>query len=81
MLCLEMFILKEARLSYRHSRVIILLGMSEIVWLFVREVLKLYFVKLFSFRGVMAIPKLSFSFLSDFFFPARHCGLSYSDHH
>lgn len=43
--------------------------MSEIVWLFVREALKLYFVKLFSFRGVMAIPKLSFSFLRVLFLP------------
>lgn len=63
-----MFILKEARHCYLHSRVIILLGMSKIVWLFVREAIKFYFVKLFSFRGVMVIPQLSFSFLRDFFF-------------
>lgn len=67
MFCLEMFILKEARHCYLYDRVIILLGMSEIVWLFVREPLKLYFVKIFSFQGVMAIRKLSFSFLRDFF--------------
>ena len=63
-----MFILKEARHYYLYCRDIILLGMDEIVWLFIREALKLYFVKLFSFRGVMAIAKLSFSFLRFFFF-------------
>lgn len=42
--------------------------MDEIVWLFIREALKLYFVKFFSFKGVMTIAKLSFSFLR-FFFP------------
>lgn len=62
-----MFILKEARHYYLYRRDIILLRMGEIVWLFIREALKLYFVKLFSFRGVMAIDKLSFSILRFFF--------------
>lgn len=64
-----MFILKETRHCYLHKRVIILLEMSEIVRLFVREAIKLHFVKLFSFRGVMVISKSSFSFLRDVFLP------------
>lgn len=62
-----MFILKEARQCFLHRRAVIL-GMREIVWLFVREALKFCFVKLFSFRGVMIISKLS-SFLRLFFLP------------
>jgi len=62
-----MFIWKEDRHYYLYGRDIILLGMDEIVWLFIREALKLYFVKFFSFKGVMTIAKLSFSFLRFFF--------------
>lgn len=62
-----MFTFKEARHYYLYNRDIILLGMGEIVWLFIREALKLYFVKLFSFTGVMTIAKLFF-FSQIFFF-------------
>lgn len=73
-----MFTLKEARHYYLYGRDIILLGMGEIVWSFIREALKLYFVKLFSFTGVMTIAK--FFLFSDFFF-LRHCVSSYTNHH
>lgn len=62
-----MFIFKETRHCYLHTELLFFGGMSEIILLFTRETLKLYFVKLFSFRGVMAIPKLDFS-CSEFFF-------------